>query len=106
MTEPSERTAPAGPQARALSGLSAPSGPSARLNLASSVVSQGLVAGASLVLQWIASAFPARYFVTVSRAVFLKGAGWSEAWPEVVSLGIFSLVVLTLASALHSRRSR
>ena len=28
-----------------------------------------------LVLQWIASAFPARYFVTVSRAVFLKGAG-------------------------------
>ena len=59
-----------------------------------------------LVLQWIASAFPARYFVTVSRAVFLKGAGWSEAWPEVVSLGIFSLVVLTLASALHSRRSR
>lgn len=54
MTEPSERTAPAGPQARAPSAPSAPSGSSARFNLVSSVVSQGLVAGASLVLQWIA----------------------------------------------------
>ena len=59
-----------------------------------------------VVLQWVASAFPARYMVTVSRAVFLKGAGWSEALPEVLSLAVYALVVLMLATLLHSRRSR
>ena len=59
-----------------------------------------------LVLQWLSLAFPARYMVTISRGVFLKGAGWAELWPEFVALGLYAIVVLTAASLLFSRRAR
>lgn len=58
------------------------------------------------VLDWISRLFPARYMVTVARAVFLKGAGFAEVWVELVSLAVFALVVLTMATVLYRRRSR
>jgi ABC-2 type transport system permease protein len=44
--------------------------------------------------------------VTITRGVFLKGAGWAELWPELVALGIYAVVALTAASLLFSRRTR
>jgi len=57
-------------------------------------------------LQWISYAFPARYMVTISRGVFLKGAGFAELWPEMVSLVVYALVMLVISSVLYGRRSR
>ena len=59
-----------------------------------------------LVLQWVSMAFPARYMVSVSRGVFLKGAGWAELWPELTALGIYAVVALVAASVLFRRRTR
>ncbi|MFZ1410916.1 MAG: ABC transporter permease [Micropruina sp.] len=57
-----------------------------------------------IVLQWISYLFPARYMVTISRGVFLKGAGFAELWPELLALGGYALVVLLIAAALYGRR--
>jgi ABC-2 type transport system permease protein len=56
-------------------------------------------------LQWLSYAFPGRYMVTISRGVFLKGAGFSELWPELAALTAYSLVVLLASSLLYRRRS-
>lgn len=57
-------------------------------------------------LQWVSYAFPGRYMVIVARSVFLKGTGIVELWPQVVSLAIYAVVSLTIATLLYSRRSR
>jgi ABC-2 type transport system permease protein len=43
--------------------------------------------------------------VTISRGVFLKGAGFSELWPELAALTAYALVVLLASSLLYRRRS-
>lgn len=57
-------------------------------------------------LQVLSCAFPARFMVSVSRAVFLKGAGLAEVWPDVAALGAYAVVVLAASTALYARRSR
>jgi ABC-2 type transport system permease protein len=57
------------------------------------------------VLQWISYAFPARYMITISRGVFLKGAGFAELWPELASLAAYALVMIVVSSVLYGRRS-
>jgi len=56
-------------------------------------------------LAWISYGFPARYMVTVSRGVFLKGAGFTELWPELAALAAYALVMLLVSSVLYGRRS-
>jgi len=56
-------------------------------------------------LAWISYAFPARFMVTISRGVFLKGAGFAELWPELVSLAVYALVMLVVSSVLYGRRA-
>ncbi len=41
---------------------------------------------------------PLRYFLRVARGVMLRGAGLESLWLEIVALGIFSIVMLVLAS--------
>ena len=43
--------------------------------------------------------------VTVSRGVFLKGAGFTELWPELAALAAYALVMLLVSSVLYGRRS-
>jgi ABC-2 type transport system permease protein len=57
-------------------------------------------------LQVLSCAFPARFMVSISRAVFLKGAGLAEVWPDVAALGAYAVVVLAASTALYARRSR
>ncbi|MFT3971112.1 MAG: ABC transporter permease [Micropruina sp.] len=59
-----------------------------------------------VVLQWISSLFPARFMVDISRGVFLKGAGVSELWPELMALSIYAVVVIAVAVLLSARRRR
>ena len=55
-------------------------------------------------LEWFSRIFPARYMVTISRGVFLKGLGIADLWQELVALAVYALAVLLLAARLHGRR--
>ena len=57
------------------------------------------------VLDWISRIFPARYMVTISRGVLLKGAGFDELWPQVAALAAYATVALLIAVRLHGRRT-
>ncbi|MDP2183323.1 MAG: ABC transporter permease [Actinomycetota bacterium] len=57
-------------------------------------------------LQYVSYIFPGRYMVTISRSVFLKGAGFDVLWPQIGALALYAIVSLTLASLLYSRRAR
>ena len=50
--------------------------------------------------------FPARFMVTISRGVFLKGAGFEELWPELAALAVYGVVVVLIAVVLSARRRR
>ena len=55
-------------------------------------------------LQGITYFFPARYFVSVLKGVFLKGIGPRVLAPEVLFLSFYGLVVFTAAvRKLHKR---
>jgi len=42
------------------------------------------------VLQWISRVVPARYYVSFTRGVFLKGNGLDVLWPAIVGLAIYA----------------
>jgi ABC-2 type transport system permease protein len=48
-------------------------------------------------IQIITHVVPARYFVTIVRAIFLKGVGLRVLWVEVLFLVGFSAIVFWLA---------
>jgi ABC-2 type transport system permease protein len=49
-------------------------------------------------IQVISHAIPARYFIVALRAIVLKGAALPAFWTDLGALGIFALVMLSLAS--------
>ncbi len=55
------------------------------------------------VVQMISYAVPGRYFLDVARAVILRGADVQAIWKPLLSLSVFSLVILALASIRASR---
>ncbi len=57
------------------------------------------------VLQWLSYAFPARFMVTISRVVFLKGGGFTQVWPELTALAGYAVAMITISSVLHGRRA-
>ena len=46
--------------------------------------------------QWIGEVLPITHFIRVARGVMLKGAGLSTLVPEMLAIGAFALVMLTL----------
>lgn len=55
-------------------------------------------------LQLVTYLVPARYFLVVIRGIFLKGVGVDVLWPNLVSLVVFAILMITVAS-LRLRRS-
>lgn len=49
-------------------------------------------------LQLYTYVFPSRYFVELSRAVVMKGAGLQEVWVNLALLALYALVVFVLAA--------
>ena len=49
-------------------------------------------------LQGITYAFPARYFVTILKALFLKGVGLGMLGVEAAFLALFALLVVAAAN--------
>jgi ABC-2 type transport system permease protein len=52
------------------------------------------------VVQAVTHLVPARYFVTIQRAVFLKGGGFSVLWPDLLLMAAYCLLAL---AAAHGR---
>jgi ABC-type multidrug transport system permease subunit len=57
-----------------------------------------------LPLQLISHILPATHFVSISRAIIIRGATFGDLLGEVFSLGAISLVLLTLSVVLFRRR--
>jgi ABC-2 type transport system permease protein len=51
-------------------------------------------------IQYVTYVIPLRYFLVIVRAIFLKGAGIRELWPQAVALLLLGLTILT-ASVLR-----
>lgn len=49
---------------------------------------------------------PARYYLSALRSVLVRGSGLSGFWPDVVQLGVFTLVVLSVSFARLGRARR
>ena len=50
------------------------------------------------IIQAITYIFPARYFVTVLKGIFLKGVGLSILWVDVVFLIVYGTLVFVIAT--------
>jgi ABC-2 type transport system permease protein len=50
-----------------------------------------------LALRIISHLIPARYFITITRGIFLKGAGLGVLWPQAVGMALFAVFALLLA---------
>lgn len=47
-----------------------------------------------VLLQWISTAIPAKYFIILLKDIMLKGSGWFYLWPEVLILSGMTLFLL------------
>lgn len=50
-----------------------------------------------IVLQYVSRVVPARYFVSISRGLFLKGVGVEVLWPSLLGLTLYAAATLTLS---------
>ena len=48
-------------------------------------------------LQWISRVVPARYYVSFTRGVFLKGNGFDVLWPAIVGLSVYAVLTVTFS---------
>jgi ABC-2 type transport system permease protein len=56
------------------------------------------------VLQWVSYIIPLSYFMTIIRAVILKGAGFADLWFELSALLAIGIIILSLSALRFSRR--
>jgi len=56
-------------------------------------------------VQVVSLANPVRHFVTISRAVLVKGAGLADVFRPLVTLVVFAVVALSLAIRQYSKRT-
>jgi ABC-2 type transport system permease protein len=62
------------------------------------------IASMPVVLQYITTLVPARYFLIAIRGVILKGLGLDMMWPSLTALVIYAIAVLGLSAARLARR--
>jgi ABC-2 type transport system permease protein len=58
-----------------------------------------------IVLQVISNVMPVKFFLVIVRSVILKGAGPSAFWDQLVYLGIFAAVMITISSVRLLRKA-
>lgn len=56
------------------------------------------------VIQWLTYLNPLRYFMDIVRGVFLKGIGLEVLWPQMISLAVFGVVILSLSAQRFRKR--
>ena len=58
-----------------------------------------------LALRVISYFFPGRYFMVITRTIFLKGGGLEVLWPQVLALVVFAVTIITLAASMYRERA-
>ena len=56
-------------------------------------------------LRVISYCFPGRYFMVITRTIFLKGGGLEVLWPQVLALAIFAVTIISLAASMYRERA-
>ncbi len=56
------------------------------------------------IFQYLTFVNPLRYFLIIIRGIFLKGNGFSILWPQMLSLFVLGVVVITLSSMRFRKR--
>jgi ABC-2 type transport system permease protein len=49
---------------------------------------------------------PLRYYLTISRGIFMKGVGWAELWDEALILLVYGVIILGLATTFFRKQIR
>ncbi len=55
-------------------------------------------------IQFISYLFPARYFVTAIRGIYLKRVGLEVLWPEAILLAVFAVTIVTFSASRFQDR--
>jgi ABC-2 type transport system permease protein len=55
-------------------------------------------------IQYVAALIPLKYYLSIVRALFLKGSGWIDVWRDAVVLLAWGLGILALATAKFHKR--
>ena len=58
------------------------------------------------IVQKLTYVIPLRYYISISRGIFLKGAGWAELRDEAAILAIYGVVILGIATAFFRKQIR
>ena len=56
-------------------------------------------------LQFLSYLYPARYFMVITRTIFLKGGGMSVLWPQFAALTTFAVLITVFAASLYRERA-
>jgi ABC-2 type transport system permease protein len=62
------------------------------------------IASMPILIQWLTSIIPLRYFLIIVRGIFLKGNGIVYLWPQVWPLIILGSVILSLSILRFSKK--
>jgi ABC-2 type transport system permease protein len=57
-----------------------------------------------IVLQYVASVIPARYFLIALRGIVLKGLGLESLWAPILAMIVYAVVILGLSAVRLARR--
>jgi ABC-2 type transport system permease protein len=60
--------------------------------------------GMPVAAQWIAQVLPLTHFNVIIRGIMLRGADIPEVWPQFAKLGVFLVVMLTIAVTRFKKR--
>jgi len=55
-------------------------------------------------IQYLTLLNPVRYFMEIVRGIFLKGSGVNVLWPQMVTLAVFGVVILSLSAMRFRKR--
>lgn len=61
------------------------------------------VANMPSTIRWMTYLIPLRYFLEIVRGIFLKGNGMAILWPQVLTLTIFAIVILSISATRFSK---
>lgn len=56
------------------------------------------------IVQYFTYLNPLRYFMEIVRGIFLKGAGFSVLWPQILALTVYGVAIVLLSTARFHKR--